>query len=291
MASIPIVGAGQTHQVQLSPALRKLLHHRAAAAARREAAPVLAADREVLRIPQQEYRTAATSNKAALDAVVSSLAGALASLGGSGLKGHYRQETAQGLRDQKAQALAALPYLNAIAGEERAKGMTEARTQLVQDRAAMQQNAAQGFNSLLEKARGAGTQSEKEREGRERSNRQEVKSNEREHAAEVKENHREHAVKQSEAQVVPETVQSNYEVALSGYKYLLAHTGQETQKGNTIEAPKSVPEWEEFTHQVAKEGSGDYKDALEAVEMLRKQLARLRHAGKLPEAGSESEQE
>ncbi|HWH20851.1 MAG TPA: hypothetical protein VN671_09985, partial [Solirubrobacterales bacterium] len=145
-----------------------------------------------------------------------------------------------------------------------------------------------------ESNRSSGAQSLKEQEGRERSHDQEVAKNEREHEADVKENHRKAAAKTygpGGSAEVTDNVQSAYDVALSGYKYLLAHHGQETKSGNELKAPKTAPEWEEFTKIVTKEtGGGSYDDALEAVEMLRKQLAQLRHRGTLPADGSEAEE-
>lgn len=271
--AVPTIGLHGVHAVQLSPKLRKLLHHRAVAEARREAAPVLAADRAALRIPKQEYRTNAAANKGATDAVASSLASALASLGDSGLKGHYRQETAQGLRDQRAAALAALPYLNAIAGEERAKGMTEARTQLAQDRGAMLHNAAKGFNELLGSARDAGATTEKERDEHREAHQQEVAENQRQHLQAAKKAVRGRVTKNREP------VENAFHVALTGYKALVEHQGEETKNGNEIHPPKTNADWEQFVTQVEKEaGQGNRLDAEAAVKKLRERLAKEEQA-------------
>lgn len=291
MARIPTVGPKQVHTVQLSPKLRRILHERAAKQNRREYAPVLEADRAALQVPQAEYETKVGAAKGAASAIESSLAAALAGLQGSGLKGHSLQQAIAGLTGRQGDALQALPYAYAGAAEERGKAQREGRLALQQDRAQMLQGIASDFDSLLESARSSGGQSLKEQEGRERSHRQEVAQNQREHEADVKENHRKAAQDRygagGEAEV-SDNVRSMYDVALSGYKYLLAHHGEETKSGNELKPPKTAPEWEEFVKVVKKEaGAGSYHDAVEAVEALRKQLARLQHQGRLPEDGSE----
>lgn len=280
MAKIPVVGPKQVHAVQLSPKLRAILHKRAAAANRRAYAPVLSADRAAFTIPQSEYETQVGAAKGGASAIEASLAQALAGLQGSGLHGHALQDAINSLKSRQGEALQALPYAFAGAAEERTKGRREDRQQLLEDRADMLKGIGTSFNSLLEGARSSGSEGLKEQEGRERT-----------HNQDVAENHREKAKESTEGTVVSENVQSAYQVALSGYKWLLAHHGEETKAGNEIKPPKAVPEWEEFVKTVAKEaGAGDYKDSLEAVETLRKQLARLQHQGKLPQNGSEAEE-
>lgn len=289
MARIPTVGPNQVHTVQLDPKLRKILHHRAAAAARRESAPILAADREALEIPKQEYQAQAAADRGVSSTAANVLAQLLGSLDTSGLTGRYRQETAQGLKQQQAAALSSLPYLLAGAGEERAKGLTEARTQLAQDRGTMLSNAASGFNSLLASARSTGSQSLKEQDDRERTHRQEVASNERDREAEVKENHRD---KSEQLYSDQSGVRNAYEVARTAYTHMLGHFGEETKNGGEIKPPQSVQDWRVFAEEVAKHADGaDQEDALTAVEELRKQLKKLQHGGKLPQPGSEVEQE
>lgn len=295
MARIPTVGPRQVHTVQLSPKLRKILHERAARQNRREYAPVLAADRAALGAPQAEYETQVGAAKGGANAIESSLAAALAGLKGSGLEGHALQQAIAGLSSRQGEALQALPYAYAGAAEERTKGQSEARQALTEDRASMLQGIASDFDNLLESSRSSGAQALKEKEGRERDHRQEVASNERGHEKEVRENHRDKAEETygpGGSAEVTDQVQSMFDVALSGYKYLLSHHGEETKSGNELKPPQSAPEWEEFVKVVKKEaGAGSYHDAIEAVEMLRKQLARLQHQGKLPPNGSEVEEE
>lgn len=291
MARIPVVGTQNVHTVQLSPRLRQILHERAARQNRREYAPIIAADKAAIGLPQHEYETHVGAAKGAASAIQASLAQALAGLQGSGLHGRTLQQAIQGLSARQGEAVQALPYAYAGAAEERNKAQREARQGLLEDRAKRQAGIASDFDNLLESSRSSGAQSLKEQEERERSHRQEVAKNEREHAAEVKENHRKAALKTygpGGTAEVSDNVQSMYDVALSGYKYLLAHHGEETKKGNELKPPHSAPEWEEFVKVVKKEaGAGSYQDALEAVEMLRKQLAQLQHRGKLPADGGE----
>jgi hypothetical protein len=292
MARIPVVGPGQVHTTQLSPKLRQILHERAARQNRREYAPVIAADKSAIAVPQAEYETQTGAAKGATSAIEGSLAAALAGLKESGLSGHSLQQAIAGLSSRQGEALQSLPYAYAGAAEERTKAQREARLGLQQDRAKMLSGIASDFDNLLESSRSSGAQSLKEKEGRERSHDQEAAQNEREHEADVKENHREHAQDvygQGGSAEVTDNTQSLYDVALSGYKYLLAHHGEATKSGNELKPPKTAAEWEEFVHVVKKEaGAGSYHDALTAVEMLRKQLARLQHQGNLPASGSEA---
>lgn len=305
MARIPVVGTKNVHTVQLSAHLRQVLHERSSRQNRREYAPIIAADKAAIGVPQHEYETQVGAAKGGASAIQASLAQALAGLQGSGLHGRTLQQAIQGLSSRQGEAIQALPYAYAGAAEDRNKAQREARLQLAGDRAKRQSGIATDFDNLLESNRSSGAESIKEAEGRERSHDlevaknehehdAEVKENEREHAADVKENHREAATKtygRGGSAEVSDNVQSLYGVALAGYKYLLAHHGTETKSGNELKPPKTAPEWEEFVKVVKKEaGAGSYQDSLTAVEMLRKQLAQLQHTGKLPGDGSEAEE-
>lgn len=294
MARIPVVGTKNVHTVQLAPKLRQILHERAARQNHRQYAPIIAADKAAIGLPQHEYETHVGAAKGATSAIETSLAQALAGLQGSGLHGRTLQQAIQGLSSRQGEAVQALPYAYAGAAEERNKAQREARQGLLEDRAKLQSGIASDFNNLLESSRSSGAQSLKEQEERERSHDQEVAKNEREHEADVKENHRKAAQKsygRGGSAEVTDNVQSMYDVALHGYKYLLAHHGETTEKGNELKPPKTVPEWEQYVETVKKQaGAGSIQDAAEAVEMLRKQLAGLQHRGKLPGDGSEAEE-
>jgi hypothetical protein len=292
MARVPVVGTKQLHTVQLSPGLRKILHERAARQNRREYAPVIGADKAAIQIPQREYETQVGAAKGASSAIQTSLAQALAGLKASGLQGHSLQQAIAGLSSRQGEALESLPYAYAGAAEERTKGQREARLKLLEDRAQRQQGTASDFDNLLESGRSSGAEALKEKAGRERSHDQEVAKNEHAHEAEVKESHREKAQETfgpGGSAEVSKNVQSMYDVALSGYKFLLSHHGEATKSGNELKPPKTAPEWEEFVKIVKKEaGAGSYSEAVEAVEQLRKQLAKLQHRGTLPADGSEN---
>lgn len=161
---VPTVSAADLNIVQLDPQTRRIINRRSRKAAQREWAPVLAADRQALQIPKQEYRNQAQSAKGATAAMQSSLVQALAGLKGSGLGGRYLQQTKGEFTSRMSDAAAALPSLLAGAAEERAKSSQEARQTLLQDRASMQQSAAAKANQGLKEARTAGASFLKEQE-------------------------------------------------------------------------------------------------------------------------------
>jgi len=161
---IPTVGTKQLHSAQLSPQERRLLHKRAAAANRREMAPVLAADRAAFGGINQDYRQEASSVRGAAQMTEEMLSQALAGLKASGLKGNYLRQAMNELTSRQGDAAAAIPFLLSDAREAKADATGEARQQLIQDRAAMQQGVAQDFNSSLESARGDASQVLKEQQ-------------------------------------------------------------------------------------------------------------------------------
>lgn len=170
--TIPVVGTKGVHAIQLSPELRKLLHHRAAEAARREFEPVLAADRGALGAVNRTYRTEAGAARNSTQMVQGILANALGSLKGSGLKGGYLKQAVNELGARQASSASSLPFLLADAQEARSKGLTEGRQQIASDRASYLQSVASGFNSLLGSARSTASQTTKEREEHRRSREQ-----------------------------------------------------------------------------------------------------------------------
>ena len=174
--TVPVVGSQQLHPVQVSQPIRELEAHRTREAARRESAPVLAADREAFAAAKKQYRAEAASARGATNAVESSLAQALAGLKGSGLSGRYLQQTKNEFTSRAANAASSLPFLLAGAAEERGKAFTEARSQLSQDRAAMQQSGASAFDQRLKELRGAGTTAVKEQEADHELSKDETKS-------------------------------------------------------------------------------------------------------------------
>jgi hypothetical protein len=153
--TVPVVGPKQLHIAQLSPRARKILAHRARQAARREYAPVKAADRQAIGLVNREYGVQARSAKAATNMVGASLTQALQKLPSTGLSGGYLKQAANELAARRADAASSLLFLLADAGSERRKGLIEAKTQLISDRADQQKSAAEKLNSLLSSERDA----------------------------------------------------------------------------------------------------------------------------------------
>lgn len=290
MARVPVVGPKQVHTVSLSPQLRKLLHHRAAAEARREAAPVLAQDREEFATPKAEYRTQKAADEAAAGLLGTSLSQSLAGLKGSGLEGRYLHQAISNLTGSAAAAKESIPYQLAEAGEARAKGLSEAHSQLAGDRASLLSNIASGFNSLLSSARSSGSEAIKVHQEHEAAIRKEQREN---HEGKAEETQKKAEERAEDTAITPKG-QNAYTVALNGYKYLTSHFGEEIKdsKGEVtgiLKPPKTAQDWVQFAKHVEEEaGHGtNYVEAESAVEELRKQLARLRHQAKLPVQGSE----
>ncbi len=152
--AVPVVGKKQLHIAQLSPGVRKVLARRAKEAARREYEPVKAADRRAIGLVNQEYGTQARSAQAATGMVEGTISQALKHLQSSGLSGGYLRQAANELTARQGDAASSLPFLLADAGAERRKGMIEAKTQLLSDRAQQQKSSAEKLNSLLKEERG-----------------------------------------------------------------------------------------------------------------------------------------
>ena len=151
--ALPVVGAKQLNLARLTPEVRKILRQRARGEARREWAPILAADRAAFAAPQAAYQTQAAATRGAAAMSEDLLTSALAGLRAKGLQGSALRQTQSELTSRIGDASAAVPFLLADAAEERATGISEARQQLLQHRAEMQQDAAAGFNSALSSAR------------------------------------------------------------------------------------------------------------------------------------------
>lgn len=152
---VPVVGTGQLNTAQLSAEQRRIEAHRAREAARREYAPQIQADRGAIGVANKQYQSEAASARGATDAVQTSLAQALAGLKESGLSGRALQQTKAEFTSRAGDAAMSLPALLAGAGEERGKALTEARSTLAQDRAAMLTSQASKFNSALSSDRNA----------------------------------------------------------------------------------------------------------------------------------------
>lgn len=170
---LPTVGTDDLNTVTLDPALRKILRQRAHGAARRAYQPVLQADRAAFKGINRAYGNEAQSVRGAAGMVQESLAQALGGLKGSGLRGNYLRQATSELASRQGDAAQAIPFLLADAQENRTEALGEAQQQLAQDRAAMMQSSAEGFNQLLKEARGAGSSLLKERENRARAKREE----------------------------------------------------------------------------------------------------------------------
>jgi len=155
MARIPVVGTKQLHTAQLSPEVRKILHHRAVKASRRAYAPELAADRAALAGINHEFQNEASSVRGAATMTEDMLAQALKGLKASGLSGRYLQQAVQELTSRQGDAAAGVPFLLSDARENRDQALGEARQELLMDRAHMQKSAAEKFDSLLKEERGA----------------------------------------------------------------------------------------------------------------------------------------
>lgn len=160
---VPVVGTRGLHVAQLSPEARSILKRRADAAAQREYAPVLQADRAAFGTARQRFRGEKQSILGATDMAEASLAQALKGLKASGLGGRYLRQATNELTARRADVAGAVPFLLSDAASERGEAIQEARTELISDRAAMQQSAAQKFNSALDEERNAASGLLKER--------------------------------------------------------------------------------------------------------------------------------
>lgn len=169
---LPQVGTRDLNTVTLSPELRKILRRRAHNAAKRVYAPILEADRQAFRDINRAYQTEAKAVRGATSMVQESLAQALAGLKRSGLRRGYLRQAVNELTSRQADAARAIPFLLADARENRAQALSEAQQQLAQDRAAMLQDSAQGFNSLLASQREKGATEIGERKDRARRERE-----------------------------------------------------------------------------------------------------------------------
>jgi hypothetical protein len=151
------VGAEVLHPVQIAAPIRHLEAKRTKRAAHREYAPTINADKQAQQATRHEYGTEAASYKGAAGMLDSSLAQALAGIGGSGLKGTAAQQVKSELTARLGDVASSLPYLLAGNREEEGKALSEGRQQLLQDRAAMQKSSASAFNQRLKELRGQGT--------------------------------------------------------------------------------------------------------------------------------------
>jgi hypothetical protein len=265
---VPTVGSKVLHPVQVAPPIRKLEAHRTKEAARRTAAPKLGADRAAFRIANQEYGAQARSAKAATGLVSSELTNALKGIPQDGLNGTYRRQLEEQLGGLQGQAANALPSLLAGAQEEHRAALTKDRTQLVQDRAAMQSSASAALNQRLKELRGEGSSALKT-EG-------------------------EHAEKREKA------LQNALLIAKNGYNELLslARSGKSTKGTSTEPAvpyakilsesagPEANAWWLKFAKHISTTSGGeDPNTALKAVEILRRLLRSREHSGRSYQPG------
>lgn len=160
---VPVVGTRGLHVAQLSPEVRGILKRRSDAAAKREYAPVLAADRAAFGAANQRFRGEKRSILGATDMAEASLSQALRGLKASGLSGRYLRQATNELTARRGDVAGAVPFLLSDAASERGEAIQEARTELISDRAAMQQSAAQKFNSALDEERNTASSLLKER--------------------------------------------------------------------------------------------------------------------------------
>ena len=260
---VPVVGQKQLHPVQISPEVRRIEARRAKRASRREYAPVIAADRNAFDEANREYGVQAHSVKGATHMVEGALAQALAGLKGSGLSGRYLQQTRNEFTSRAADAASAIPALLAGAQEERGKALGEARSQLATDKAAMQQDAAQSFNTRLRELRTAGSSA--------------LKS------------------ENSDTSGSSRSLKIALMTAITGYQELLASSGKwfqgktevepGTEGAREIHPPRTDAEWRAFALQVAKAEGADPVDAANAVKVLRERINKKVKKGNLRPLG------
>jgi len=187
--------------------------------------------------------------------VEGSLAQALAGLKTSGLSGRYLQQASKEFTSRTADAASALPFLLAEASENRGKANSEARSQLMQDRAAMQQSAAGAFNQRLKELRTAGSSALKAKEA-------------------------------GKGDGASRSVHNALIIAVTGYSELLKNSGKSTEEGTEIHPPRTDQEWRRFATQVAEEAEGaDPVDAMNAVKILRERINRKVKKGNLRPLG------
>jgi hypothetical protein len=153
---LPTVGAKQLHLTQLSPRVRRVLHHRATAASRRQYAPLIHEAKRGFGEANREYKTQATSARAATGIAENVLTQALRGLGKG--NGQLRQSLVKEVKTIPE----SVPALLAGAGEERSKAINETRAKIAQDRAEMLSHGASAFNELLKEERGTGQTSLKD---------------------------------------------------------------------------------------------------------------------------------
>lgn len=150
---IPVVGTRGLHSAQLSPELRSLLKRRSDAAAQREYAPQVAADKQAIGSVRQGFQNERKSILGATDVAQNSLSAALKGLQSSGLSGRYLKQAVGEVSGRQGDVAQSIPFLLADAAQQRNEGLTEARQELTDTRAARDQSAAAGFNSLLKSQR------------------------------------------------------------------------------------------------------------------------------------------
>jgi hypothetical protein len=256
---VPVVGAKQLHSVQLSPQVRNLEAKRAKAAAQRSYAPVLAADRQGVQAARQESRRAVGSARGATNAVTTTLAQALGTLGQTGLSGRELQQTKHEFTSRIGDAASELPGFLAGLREEGAEGVQKARLELIQDRAERGKAAAGDFNTRLKELRGAGSSA--------------LKSEQEKREAEAKEQAEEkhgHGLSKDEKRKI-----HNAQIALQGFvddwKKNAPIDGEDPANGTLQEAfpLKSKADWRKVVEVVAGAEDVDAVAALKAVEKLR----------------------
>jgi hypothetical protein len=266
MARIPVVGPKDLHTAQLSPQERRLLHKRAAAANRREAAPVLAADRAAFGGINRTYQNEASSVRGAAQMTESVLANALRGLQGSGLSGQYLKQAVGELSSRQGDAASAIPFLLSDARENRASELGDARQQLIEDRAAMQEGTAQDFNSSLESARNDASQVLKEQQEKREASAGGPSSFDGDALANAKLALRSALSKWSEN---PTIKVGDKEIPIQQYNPL-----------------KSKEDWLRLAHELEKEYSGfDLHDVMHVIGGLLRDRNRHMHEGRLPQPG------
>jgi hypothetical protein len=256
--NVPVVGAKQLHPVQLSPQVRNLEAKRAKAAAQRTYAPVLAADRQGVQAARRESRRAVGSARGATNAVTTTLAQALGTLGQTGLSGRELQQTKRELTSRIGDAASELPGFLAGLREEGAGDVQKARLELIQDRAERGKAAAGNLNTRLKELRGAGSSAIEAEQGERKKKRQEAQE-----AGEGK------LSKEDKRKV------HNAQIALQRFiddwKKNAPVDGEDPSNGTLQEAVplKTKADWRKVVEIVKGEEGVDAVAALDAVERLR----------------------
>jgi len=138
---------------RLSPQKKQKLKQKAKVQSRRENTGANAVAQATIAGANQDYGREKKSAIGAQRVEVSQLNNMLGNIAGSGLKGKYAQQTVNELRSRKQDTISGLPYALADANVARRDAIAGARSDLLANQLAQQQDVGSRYNDLLDTAR------------------------------------------------------------------------------------------------------------------------------------------